>query len=786
MPGSLRLRRAALAGVALASALVALVQPDAAQAHAFLVRSEPEAGSRLATAPDAIVFHFTESFVPASERIVLREGADVVETRPPTRKGTVLRQPLPPGLRGVLVVNWRVLSDDGHISVGEFAFAVGSAGALPKASSTSSDMPWPEVLASWLFFAGLALVLGGLTSETFVWRRIRAFHAGRAGAPASAGLAVATSGSVLTLILLAGSRAGGGFATGLDLGALGEALDTRPGALTAGVVATLAAAAVLVASSWTRPLALLPLLAAAVLTSLRGHSGTSGHWWAVAADSVHLAGAALWAGALAHLVLVLGRAGRGGFRLTLVAGARRYAGLALPTVLVVMVSGIVTALAEFRSVGELLDTGYGRTLLVKGGIVALALGLAFAARRGALPADSRRTFASFGHLSAFELAALALVPLVLALVVPSDPVRLIAFCLFLAPLAYILIALRRIVRDRGQADPRTQARRYALVGVAAVFALFASGAVASLARSQGGSTPVEGDGASIARALLIALAVAVALAALARMLPQSREARPPLLRRLTSGELVAVACSFVAVAVLVNVAPPRSSAAPRLPELGPPPVEGRALRLGALAGNLSVGLTAGEQELRFDVVLPSGPVEGARLTAEAKQPGKLSADLYPRPCGPGCFTIRFRLPEGKTTLTARVAAPGWEGGSARFEVVWPPGRERPALLGRVREAMEKIPELILTESVTSGPGSSGGPLRARMSGPELLDTELYLEGAVDVRVMGRSGRLTELAFALTGSSVWYRMWIDERYLVRRETIVSPGHLIERTFAYPGS
>ncbi|MGH2801195.1 MAG: copper resistance protein CopC, partial [Thermoleophilaceae bacterium] len=503
MPGSLRLRRAALAGIALASALVALVQPDAAQAHAFLVRSEPEAGSRLATAPDAIVFHFTESFVPASERIVLRDGADVVETRPPTRKGTVLRQPLPSGLRGVFVVNWRVLSDDGHVSVGEFAFAVGLAGVLPKSSSTASGMPWPEVLASWLFFAGLALVLGGLASETFVWRRIRAFHEGRARAPASVGLAVAAAGAVLTLILLAGSRAGGGFATGLDLGALGEALRTRPGALTAGVVATLAAAAVLVASASTRPLALLPLVAAAVLTSLRGHSGTSGHWWAVAADSVHLAGAALWAGALAHLVLVLGRARRGRFRSTLLVGARRYAALALPIVLVVMASGAVTALAEFRSLGELIDTGYGRTLLVKGGIVALALGLAFAARRGALPAGSRPVVTSFRRLSPLELATLALVPFVLALVVPNDPVRLIAFGLFLAALAYIVIALRRIVRDRPEIDPRTRVRRYALVGVAAVFALFASGAAASLARSQRASTEAEGDVAAIVRVLLV-------------------------------------------------------------------------------------------------------------------------------------------------------------------------------------------------------------------------------------------------------------------------------------------
>src|SRR5439155_22494084 len=119
-----------------------------------------------------------------------------------------------------------------------------------------------------------------------------------------------------------------------------------------------------------------------VPTALRGHSGTSGHWWAVAVDSLHLIGAALWIGALLHLVLALARSTDRGAALA--AAARRYSRLALPTVAVILVSGVLTALAEFRSLGQLVDTGYGRTLLIKSALAGAALLFAYSARRWAL------------------------------------------------------------------------------------------------------------------------------------------------------------------------------------------------------------------------------------------------------------------------------------------------------------------------------------------------------------------------------------------------------------------
>lgn len=101
--------------------------------------------------------------------------------------------------------------------------------------------------------------------------------------------------------------------------------------------------------------------------------------------------------------------------------------------------------------------------------------------------------------------------------------------------------------------------------------------------------------------------------------------------------------------------------------------------------------------------------------------------------------------------------------------------------------MWAVPELEMSELVVSGGSSARTPYRYRVSGRKLLRTaETYRGGAVDVRVLGRKNDLTELAFALPASQIWYRMWIDGAYRVRREVIVNRGHRISRIFRYPGA
>ena len=647
--GCLGLRRALVAFAAVASVGLAAAAP--ANAHSFLIRSDPAASARLAKTPAALKLYFSEPFVRGSEQVNLRRvGGETLELPKPTSGAATLEQPLPANLRGIYIVHWRVLSDDGHISLGEFAFAVGSNAALPNLKASTTRTSWSEVAASWLVFIGLALALGGLASERFIWRRTPLTARAITAAPVWPGVALATGGAFLQLVVLAGDRRGGGLSAGLSESAIADALATRPGKLTLALIISVLIGAAFLPLRWWRVTAIVPFFAAVVFIAARGHSGTSGHGWAVVADIIHLTAVAVWLGALAHLVLVVVRSGAA--RATLVEGARRYARFALPTVIVISATGILTAIPEFRSFGSVFTSGYGRTLLIKAALIAVALMFALAARRWALPANPH---------------------------------------------------------------PRL-----------------------------------------------------------------------PLLKRLTVAEATVLAAVLIVVAVLVNAAPPRGPAAAATPAaaLGPPPVAGPSLQLADLAGQLGLAVTAGAKELQFTVVPPGDQLAGSlKLTAEATRPDGRGVDLYPRPCGSTCFTIRYRLTPGTTVVRAHLSSSAWRGGTVSFAIPWPLSPEKPKLLRRIAARMNDVPALALYEAVTSGPGNSGRPTRYTLTGPQFMKTELYRSGAVDVRVVGRQPGLTQLAFALPGSKIWYRIWFDARYRLRREMIVSPGHLIRRSFRY---
>lgn len=389
--------------------VLGLVLPGIASAHAFLVRTTPRPGERLGTSPPAVVLDFSEPIVSGSARITVRTSDGVaVALGPPEerRGGAQVWAPLPPLDDAIYRVGWQVLADDGHASAGEFAFAVGAGGAVPTTTTTSGAISWPDVALSWLLLLGLALGWGGLASEVVVWSPV----VGRGGflvprAPVAWGLLLALAGAGGSFLLLA-ARGGTGPAAAFDPQAWRAALGGRPGAITAVVGALVAYALWILARPRARAWALAPLGVAVLATAWRGHPGVAaeaGRWWEAVANGLHVAGATLWVGALVHLALTLQRVRDAERRSALAAAARRYAALALPTVFVVLVGGVITAIAELRTPADLVATAYGRVLLVKLGFVAAALGLALAARLRALPAPN---LGRLGRLTRVEGAAL--------------------------------------------------------------------------------------------------------------------------------------------------------------------------------------------------------------------------------------------------------------------------------------------------------------------------------------------------------------------------------------------
>ncbi len=102
------------------------------------------------------------------------------------------------------------------------------------------------------------------------------------------------------------------------------------------------------------------------------------------------------------------------------------------------------------------------------------------------------------------------------------------------------------------------------------------------------------------------------------------------------------------------------------------------------------------------------------------------------------------------------------------------------------EAMRAVPSLVMSEDVSSGPGMTGPTYTLRDSGAEFVARELYAAGgATDIHPVPPRVGDAALTLYLPGSTIWFRLELDERDRIVAETIVSPGHLIERTFRYPG-
>src|SRR4051794_18033112 len=104
----------------------------------------------------------------------------------------------------------------------------------------------------------------------------------------------------------------------------------------------------------------------------------------IAADAAHLSGAAIWIGGLPCLIAVLLRAPRAlpeNGRALAGATLARFSKVALWSVLVISVTGLVRMAGELDSVAQLWSTGYGRDLMLKASLLAPILILARRNRR---------------------------------------------------------------------------------------------------------------------------------------------------------------------------------------------------------------------------------------------------------------------------------------------------------------------------------------------------------------------------------------------------------------------
>lgn len=358
-----------------------LAGPTQAQAHAVLLFASPAIEGAVPAAPREISLVFDEPVQPSgrsSLRIVAPGGTSVSLGTVARSQGgkqltATVRSSMGPG---VYTVAWQAIAPDGDVMSGTYRFAVGSVTAGLTASGSAggqavSGAPATAVLR-WVLYAGFALALGGLVGERLAARR-RAPEG--AVALRSWVLPGAVAGLVASLGLAVLVGGGGSLVHGITSPSGSALFDGRPGILAVTeVVAWLTALIAL--RMRRRRLAVGALFAVAVAEGLRAHPATESEVWGPVLTTVHVTAAAVWIGALVH-VLRVGRA----WRWTPPARAvlRAYARLALALVLVVLTTGTLSGLLMVSPL-KLFDTDFGRVLAVKLALAAGVCALALAAR----------------------------------------------------------------------------------------------------------------------------------------------------------------------------------------------------------------------------------------------------------------------------------------------------------------------------------------------------------------------------------------------------------------------
>lgn len=405
----------------LALVLPLFLCPTRAWAHAHLKRSEPAAGSRITGSPRWIRFWFTERPELLLTAVSIRDANGIlfplaspkVDRSDPLLISVRVTQPLPPGR---YTVAWRTAASDGHPSRGTFTFVVlaettalgnepvGQMNAVdtPGSDSTSAASSTTlangedadaasavsDSLARAFSFVGLLVLIGATAFRTLVLQGAREIDTAVRGRMEQRAAAVGLAASVL-LILAAIARVflmsetmsampemhamsatdmamhtQWGFAIRLELGAALAAL------------ASFALAARRVRGAWFAATIAAILLAAT--PALSGHAAASPKFTSlmIATDFLHVLGGGSWLGSL-FLVMVVGvplsLTRDGAERWSSIASlVNAFSPIALASAALVVTSGVIASWVHLETLSALWQTTYGRVLLVKLLLVAIA------------------------------------------------------------------------------------------------------------------------------------------------------------------------------------------------------------------------------------------------------------------------------------------------------------------------------------------------------------------------------------------------------------------------------
>jgi copper transport protein len=364
-----------------AAGALALLLPAAASAHATLKESSPPEQGRVDRPPTEVRLRFDQAVTAPPNAIVVlaADGHTVSGNVTQEGSGTVMRTSVKGLVAGeAYTVRWREVSADGHVGTGVFTFGVGVEPPPPTEAVGASGMTWRDDAARWALFASLALLIGVVGIRLLVLpREVDPRVERRVHLLGTLGAVAAVNAGIIGFVIRSANalQVSGVDLLYADLSPFAES--TRFGiaflitTLGFGICLTILAVAWVLDRPALRWPAFLLALALVWGYPLSGHQATepNSSLLGEVADWVHLVTAMLWVGGVVTLAVVVWPLAPALRR----AAFLRFSRIAVGLIGVLVVAGTVVATERLPALADLWETSYGRTLLVKIGLVLVAL-----------------------------------------------------------------------------------------------------------------------------------------------------------------------------------------------------------------------------------------------------------------------------------------------------------------------------------------------------------------------------------------------------------------------------
>jgi copper transport protein len=366
-------------------ALCLFISPTA-WAHAVLLETRPEDGTRFEVPPREAWLRFNEPVIPVAVRVLGTGGAVVSAPDAVSGDGETIRIALPDDLpKGSYIISYRATSADGHPVAGSIVFGIGTAPATAPVASPIPDRAGVAAVAlRAIHYAALLATAGGGLFIVLVLGR---------GSPVRERLtpALCLSSAVAAVAAVSGIGLAGATLQGAAVDSLLTAGVWQIGLATSVGLAGLIALGSLLASmtglalrggTGTTALILGALLASASLATT-GHAATAPpQWLSRLVVFIHGLMGAYWVGALWPLLVVL----RTTPATESVRIVRRFSRLAVSGVVALVLAGVILSILQLGSLDAMVTTFYGWVWLTKVILVIALLTLAAINRQRLTPA----------------------------------------------------------------------------------------------------------------------------------------------------------------------------------------------------------------------------------------------------------------------------------------------------------------------------------------------------------------------------------------------------------------